>query len=72
MFILLTLIYKRQVNRLIESLELIQNQGVVCAEFETCKHVSCTSSYTSWVVADAMLKEGVLLKNLLIDKRKLE
>ena len=32
-------------------------EGKVCAEFEICKHVSCTSSCSSWFIAEKALKE---------------
>lgn len=32
--------------------EIIQTQGIVCENFELCKHVSCMSSCASWMIAD--------------------
>ena len=38
--------------------EIKDNQGKVCAGFELCTHPACTSSYTSWAIADAALDKG--------------
>jgi hypothetical protein len=31
------------------------NEGRVCAEYDTCHHRSCHSSYSAWAIADAAL-----------------
>jgi len=35
--------------------EIRTTQGRVCANYEFCTHVSCRSSYSSWVIADKAL-----------------
>ena len=37
--------------------EIKDTQGKVCVDFELCKHESCTSSCTSWMIADKALKD---------------
>jgi len=37
--------------------EIMRDQGKVCAEFELCKHVACTSSVASYFIAEKALKE---------------
>lgn len=45
-------------KRLKEALQEIKDkQGKVCNRFDTCKHESCQSSYTSWVIAEQALKD---------------
>lgn len=36
--------------------EIRDHQGRVCSNFELCKHVSCTSSYISWSIAEKALR----------------
>ena len=44
--------------KLREALEEIKrDQGRVCGYFTLCRHAACTSSYTSWAIADAALRE---------------
>ena len=31
------------------------NEGRVCAEYETCQHPGCHSSYSAWAIADSAL-----------------
>ena len=38
--------------------EIKDTQGKVCNEFEICKHLSCTSSVSSWMIADKALNEA--------------
>lgn len=35
--------------------EIVKTQGKVCDEFEVCEHISCLSSYSSWVIASNIL-----------------
>jgi hypothetical protein len=37
--------------------EIKSEQGKVCADYETCDHVACRSSYTSWTIADQALQK---------------
>jgi hypothetical protein len=42
-------------------LEIRDNCGDVCEEFDACEHLACKSSYDAWVIADAVLNlYGVL------------
>lgn len=36
--------------------DIKNTQGKVCEQFEICDHISCQSSYASWVIADKALK----------------
>ncbi len=46
------------VNRYEDALKLIRDtQGKVCEQYEICEHESCKSSYDSWAIADATLKD---------------
>lgn len=41
----------------INALEEIRNkEGKVCSQYEICEHVSCSSSYASWAIADEVLR----------------
>lgn len=40
----------------IKALEAIRMQGKVCEIYEICEHVSCSSSYASWAIADEALR----------------
>jgi hypothetical protein len=45
-------------NKFKEALEEIRNgAGDFCENYETCEHVGCKSSYTSWSIADKVLTE---------------
>lgn len=44
------------VGRYRSALEAITGEGKVCAEYETCAHAACASSYTSWSLADRALR----------------
>jgi hypothetical protein len=37
--------------------EIREAQGRVCAEYDTCQHIACQSSYAAWAIADAALAE---------------
>jgi hypothetical protein len=37
--------------------EIKNDHGKVCIDFEFCKHISCTSSVASWMIADKALKD---------------
>jgi hypothetical protein len=42
----------------VKALKEIKNeQGKVCVDFELCKHISCTSSCASWMIADKALQD---------------
>lgn len=44
------------VGELIEALQRIrESEGKVCADFSTCGHESCNSSYAAWSIADEVL-----------------
>ena len=46
-----------QLEIAIKALEEIRNtQGKVCEIYEICEHVSCSSSYASWAIADEALR----------------
>jgi len=46
-----------QLEIAIKALEEIRNtQGKVCEIYEICEHVSCSSGYASWVIADQALR----------------
>jgi len=36
-------------------MDIRNNQGRVCEEFELCKHASCASSVAAWFIADRVL-----------------
>ncbi len=45
-----------KLNTAVKALREIRNmQGRVCEDFAECKHIACTSSYTSWAIADIAL-----------------
>ena len=44
-----------EVKVLRKALDLIHNEGKVCDSYETCSHIACASSYTSWAYADQAL-----------------
>lgn len=35
--------------------EIKDTQGQVCDDYALCEHASCSSSYTSWAIADKFL-----------------
>ena len=37
--------------------EIKDTQGKVCKNYEICQHISCSSSYSSWAIADKALSE---------------
>ncbi len=41
----------------IDALLKIKDEGIVCGNYDTCKHSSCKSSHTAWVLADEALKK---------------
>lgn len=46
-----------KVKKYKQALETIKKEsGVVCANFELCKHASCKSSAAAWLIADKALK----------------
>jgi len=49
--------YEKTIDTFRASLQEIKDtQGQVCGNFELCRHESCRSSYTSWAIADKVLK----------------
>lgn len=50
--------YREKLRIAVKALrEIRDTQGRVCLEFELCKHTSCQSSYSSWVISDKALGE---------------
>jgi len=48
--------YREHLDKLRKALEKIRDEeGKVCAKYETCNHTACRSSYHSWVIADRAL-----------------
>lgn len=37
--------------------QIKENQGLVCENYELCDHVSCRSSHSAWIIAEAALSE---------------
>ena len=47
---------RAEVEKLKEALQEIRDKkGKVCAEYETCEHPACASSYESWALAHRVL-----------------
>ena len=36
---------------------IVDHEGSVCKNFQTCEHASCCSSYRSWQIAEQLLRE---------------
>jgi len=50
--------YREKLRIAVKALrEIRDTQGRVCSNFELCKHTSCQSSYSSWVISDKALGE---------------
>lgn len=37
--------------------EIRDTQGKVCQDYMVCQHISCSSSYSSWAIADKALSD---------------
>lgn len=44
-----------EARELRKALQEIRSEGKVCEQYEICSHVSCSSSYAAWAIADAAL-----------------
>ena len=38
--------------------EIKRDQGRVCENYELCRHISCSSSYSAWAIADKALQNS--------------
>lgn len=55
---------RQQLDVAVAALEQIrEHQGKVCADYCTCRHESCRSSYSSWTIADEALSKIAALKS---------
>ena len=49
---------KARIRELEDALRKIKDtQGKVCKDYQICQHTSCSSSYSSWAIADNALSE---------------